>query len=165
MTSSAVWRTANAHRYSIGLRSLMSSLFWVALIWHGRRNFYCKMQDSHSKNVQLCHPSVCSLCPTALKHLSLITPARPIQTFILQLGIVSAFGGMQMPQQLSIATSGRARVTSKERFLVSLFFLSLVLEPLSCLSLEKIPTKRSTELLSAISPSILVLIFKTWLLR
>ena len=75
MTSSTIWRAANARGYLIGLRYLMSSLFWVALIWHARRHFYYKMRDSHSKNVQLYHPGICSHCPTALKHLSLITLA------------------------------------------------------------------------------------------
>jgi hypothetical protein len=53
----------------------------------------------------------------------------PNPTFILQLRTASPFGGMQTPRWLSIAISRRALATSKERSLVSLFFLSLVLEP------------------------------------
>jgi hypothetical protein len=74
-------------------------------------------------------PRRCSRCPTFLRHLSLITMARQIRTFILQLRIRSPFGGMQTPQWLSISTSGRALAISKEWSLVLLFFLFLVLEP------------------------------------
>jgi hypothetical protein len=88
-----------------------------------------KMRASSSKNDRQCHLGACSRCPTFLKHLSLITLARQIRMFILQLGTVSPFDGMQMPRRLSIATSRRALATSKERSLVSLFFLFLVLEP------------------------------------
>jgi hypothetical protein len=54
--------------------------------------------------------------------------ARQIQKFILQLETTSPFGGMQTPRRLSITTSEKALATSKERSLVSLFFLFLVLE-------------------------------------
>jgi hypothetical protein len=59
--------------------------------------------------------------------------ALQIWTFIRQLRIASLFGGMQTPQQLSIATSGRVIATSgrvlatlKEWSLISLFFFFLV---------------------------------------
>jgi hypothetical protein len=87
----------------------------------------------------------------------LITLARQIRTFILQLGIASTFGGMQTPQRLSITISGKALATSKEQTLVSLFFLFQALEPSSRLSLELNPTRRSTELQSVVFSSALVL--------
>ena len=129
MTLSVVWRVANAHRYSIGLRYLTSGLFWVALIWYVRKRFFCKIWDSSSKNDCQCHLGVYLYYPTFLRHLSLITLACQIWTFILQLGTASRFSIMQTPQWLSIATSRRAHATSRERSLVSLFFIFLILEP------------------------------------
>jgi hypothetical protein len=41
-----------------------------------------------------CHLGVCSCCPTFLRHLSLITLARQIRTFILEPGTASPFSGM-----------------------------------------------------------------------
>jgi hypothetical protein len=122
------------------------------------------MQASSSKNVHQCLLGVCSHYSTFLRHMSLITLARQVQKFILQLGTTSLFGGMQMPRRLSIATSGRVLVTSKERSLVSLFFLSLVLEPESCLNPDFNPTRRSTKLLLAIFWSALIMISSIWLL-
>ena len=90
---------------------------------------------------------------------------RQIQAFILQLGTTSLFGKMQTLQRLSITTSQRVLATSKVQSLVSLFFLSLVLELESHLSLEFNPTRRSTKLLSTIYPSALVPISWMWLLR
>jgi hypothetical protein len=63
------------------------------------------MRASSSKNIHQCHLGIYSCCPTFLRPLSLITPARQIQTFILLLGTVRPFGGIQTPQWLSIATS------------------------------------------------------------
>ena len=128
-----------------------------------RRHFYYKMRALSSKNVCQCHLGVCSRCPTFLRHLSLIALAHQIWTFILLLGTIRPFGGIQTPRQLSITISGRALATSREWSLMSLFFLSLALEPSSCLSLELNSTRRSTKLLSAIFLSALVLTSSTWL--
>jgi hypothetical protein len=117
------------------------------------------MRASSSKIVHPCYLAVRSRCPTYLSHMSLITLACPIRTIILQLR-TSLFGGMQIPRWLSIATCRRALATSKEQSLVSLFFLSMVLEAQSCLSPEFNPTRRYTKLLSAIFPSVLVLVLK-----
>jgi hypothetical protein len=87
----------------------MSSSFWVALIWHVKRYFYCKMQASSSKIVHPCHLVICSCCSTYLRHLSLITLSHPFRTFILPLKTTSPFGKIQMPPPLSMTTSGRAR--------------------------------------------------------
>jgi hypothetical protein len=53
---------------------------------------FCKMRASSSKNDHQCYLSVCSRCPTFSRHLSLITLACRIRTFILQPGIASPFG-------------------------------------------------------------------------
>jgi hypothetical protein len=85
------------------------------------------MARQHWSPIVTCHNGTLRGSPTDLIINAMPNKEPPTSSALL--GLPSPFSGMQTPRQLSIATSGRALATSKERSLVSLFFLFLVLEP------------------------------------